>query len=104
MLLNHYLLAPDTGAARRLRRLLCADTARTGVVVGTWGELLVHACADYLVPMAETQWDAELAAALHALPHAGDHDIGGDVGVVGPPGGRAKPEVPVEAFRLGFSG
>ncbi len=70
MLLNHYLLVPDTGAARRLRRLLCADTARTGVVVGTWGELLVHACADYLVPMAETEWDAELAAALHAFPHA----------------------------------
>lgn len=66
----HYLLVPDTGAARRLRRLLCADTARTGIVVGTWNELLAHACADYLVPMAETDWDAALTAALHTLPDA----------------------------------
>ena len=66
----NYLLVPDAGAARRLRRLLCADGARAGIVVGTWGELLTHACADYLVPVAANDWDADLIAALRALPGA----------------------------------
>lgn len=66
----HYLLVPDAGAARRLRRLLCVDGARAGIIVGTWGELLTHACADYLVPAAANDWDTDLLAALRTMPDA----------------------------------
>jgi len=65
-----YLLVPDAGAARRLRRLLCQGGARTGVIVGTWIELLEHACANYLVPPADNDWETDLATALRALPGA----------------------------------
>lgn len=42
-----FLLVPDAAAARRLRRQLAEASARSGVLVGTWGELLdlaVQAC------------------------------------------------------------
>ena len=62
----HFLLVPDAGAARRLRRLLCSDQARVGVLVGTWGELLEQARAAYLLPVPDEQWGARFSEALAA--------------------------------------
>ena len=45
-----FLLVPDSGAARRLRRTLASTSARFGVVVGTWPELLRRAQRSYFIP------------------------------------------------------
>ena len=44
-----FLLAPDSSAARRLRRTL-AVTSRSGVVAGTWPELLARSHQAYFIP------------------------------------------------------
>jgi len=66
---HHFLLVPDSGAARRLRRALASEGARVGVVVGTWLELLEQARAAYLLP-APADWDDALRAALAAVEDA----------------------------------
>ncbi len=50
-----YILVPDANAARRLRRILVERSACSGIVVGTWPELMDRACRAYLV--AETTDD-----------------------------------------------
>ena len=45
-----FLLVPDGGAARRVRRALTTGGARSGVMVGTWSELLNRARENYCVP------------------------------------------------------
>lgn len=45
-----YLLVPDAGLARRLRRALVEEKARIGVLVGTFGELVEYARDSYLLP------------------------------------------------------
>ena len=44
-----FLLVPDASAARRVRRLMAEQGARSGVVVGTWPELVEWARRSYLV-------------------------------------------------------
>ncbi len=44
-----FLLVPDASAARRVRRLLASDRARTGIVVGPWYDLLNRALRAYLI-------------------------------------------------------
>ncbi|MGE0487251.1 MAG: PD-(D/E)XK nuclease family protein [Gammaproteobacteria bacterium] len=61
-----FLLVPDAGAARRLRRTLAETGARGGVIVGTWGELLefaVQSCPPY---RAATDWSGRFERALAA--------------------------------------
>ena len=65
-----FLLVPDAGAARRVRRLVAEQGACTGVVVGTWGELVEQARRSYLLPAAADDWDAVFAAALKELKDA----------------------------------
>ena len=64
----HYLLVPDSGAARRLRRLLAEDSARIGVVVGVWPELVALARDNRVVTASESSWQEQLHAALVDLP------------------------------------
>ena len=59
-----FLLVPDAGAARRVRRLIAQQGACTGVVVGTWSELIEWARRAYLLPVPADDWDAVFAAAL----------------------------------------
>lgn len=59
-----FVLAPDAGAARRIRRLIAEDQARAGVVVGTWRELLDWAKRVYLVPNCSDDWSVAFKAAL----------------------------------------
>ena len=59
-----FLLVPDSGAARRVRRELANTSARSGVVVGTWPELLRRARQSYIIPESpETPGEFERAMA-----------------------------------------
>ena len=66
----HFLLVPDAGAARRVRRLVAEQGASSGVLVGTWGELVEQARRSYLLPEAADDWDQVFAAALKELKDA----------------------------------
>ena len=65
-----YLLVPDAGAARRLRRILAERSARCGIVVGTWSELMEWACRAYLVPETTDDNDSGFRKALEELEDA----------------------------------
>ena len=65
-----YLLIPDAGAARRLRRILAEQSARSGMVVGTWSELMEWACRAYLVPETTDDNDSGFRNALEELEDA----------------------------------
>ncbi len=65
-----YLLVPDASAARRLRRILAERSARSGVVVGTWSELMEWACRAYLAPDAADENDSGVNKALEELKDA----------------------------------
>ena len=66
----HFLLVPDSGAARRMRRELAALSARSGVIVGVWQELLQLAGEVYLCPPLEETWESTLHSALGGIPDA----------------------------------
>ncbi|MCB1947369.1 hypothetical protein, partial [Nitrosomonas sp.] len=61
------LLVPDSGAARRLRRILAERSTRSGMVVGTWSELMEWACRAYLVPETTDNNDSGFRNALEEL-------------------------------------
>lgn len=65
-----FLLVPDAGAARRLRRRVAEGGARSGVLVGTWDALVDTAQRVCLAPKPDDGWDAVFAQALAALPDA----------------------------------
>ena len=65
-----FLLVPDAGAARRVRRLIAERGACTGVVVGTWSELIEWARRTYLVPAPAEDWEPFFTAALTRLKDA----------------------------------
>ena len=65
-----YLLVPDAGVARRLRRILAQRSARSGIVVGTWSELMEWACRAYLVPETTDDNDSGFRKALEELEDA----------------------------------
>ena len=54
----HFLLVPDGSAARRLRRTLAEASARSGVVVGTWPELLALAQKEYFISFPRGRHEA----------------------------------------------
>ena len=59
-----FLLVPDAGAARRVRRLIAERGACTGVVVGTWPELVEWARRTYLLPAPADDWEPVFARRL----------------------------------------
>lgn len=65
-----FLLVPDPGAARRVRRLVAEDRARSGVVVGTWAELLEWVRRAYLLAESVDDWDTVFGDALGSLEDA----------------------------------
>jgi PD-(D/E)XK nuclease superfamily len=67
---THFLLVPDSGAARRLRRALATEGAKTGVVVGVWSELVTMAFDSHMLSLPESDWIGALHAALQAVPNA----------------------------------
>jgi len=66
--IQQFLLVPDKASGRKVRRALASDRARGGVVVGTFGELVDHACKAYLLKPVKTDWDARLGEAANKLP------------------------------------
>lgn len=66
----HFLLVPDAGAARRLRRELASGGARTGVLVGVWPELVKLALDNAMLSLPAGDWDAACHRALAAHPNA----------------------------------
>ncbi len=66
----HFLLVPDSGTARRLRRELASAAARTGVVVGVWSELVALALDNHVVSPPECNWNEVLHSTLQTMPKA----------------------------------
>jgi ATP-dependent helicase/nuclease subunit B len=60
----HFLLVPDRGAARRLRRRLAENGLTVGIKVGTTIELLERVRQIYLAPNQEYDWNHEFSTAL----------------------------------------
>lgn len=66
-----FLLVPDASAARRVRRRVAEGRGRTGLVVGSWPELIDWARRAYLVPAPVTEtFGARLGTALGSLTDA----------------------------------
>jgi len=65
-----FLLVPDTGAARRVRRLVAEEGACLGVVVGSWPELIEWARHAYLLAVPSSNFEAQLDTALAGLGDA----------------------------------
>lgn len=66
-----FLLVPDGSAARRVRRLLAKRGSCSGVLVGSWPELIDWARRAYLVPQPDTAtFGARLGTALGSLTDA----------------------------------
>lgn len=63
----HFILVPDKSAARRLRRMAATASARVGVQVGTWPELVSLAQKSYLLPSSPDEWRSRLDSALESL-------------------------------------
>lgn len=68
--LINFILVPDSSAARRLRRILAAQTPCQGVLIGTWPELVEQAKSAYLVATQENGWRQAFHNALESLPDA----------------------------------
>ena len=62
--LTHFLLVPDSSAARRLRRLVAVKTPRMGIQIGTWPELIEQARSAYLISPPQNDWKARFHNAL----------------------------------------
>ena len=60
----HFLLVPDESAARRVRRALARNGGRSGVIVGTWQELICRAREAYFRPPVADWDDSDFEAAL----------------------------------------
>ena len=60
----HFLLVPDRGAARRIRRELAENGHTVGIKVGTTIELLEKARQAYLVPVQGYDWNKVFSTAL----------------------------------------
>lgn len=65
-----YLLVPDGSAARRVRRALVLDGACTGLVVGTWPELVEYARNAYLLPVQNGNWNEQFHVVLGQMADA----------------------------------
>lgn len=66
----HFILVPDNGAARRLRRLLATQSPCQGILVGTWPELVDQAKNAYLISSQSSDWNKHFHSALENTPDA----------------------------------
>ena len=64
-----FVLVPDAGAGRRLRRMLATAGARSGIAIGTWRDLLERAREAYFIP-APADHEAGFAQALASVKKA----------------------------------
>ena len=64
---TRFLLVPDSGAARRLRRELVTNGACLGHVVGVWSELIEYAKNAYLVAAQGDDWNGVFHACLEEM-------------------------------------
>ena len=64
------ILTPNKSAARRVRRLVAEYGAATGIVVGTWPELLSHARRYYVLPPEDCAWSTRLGESIAEIPDA----------------------------------
>ena len=65
-----FLLVPDAGAARRVRRRVAERGACGGVVVGTWPELVEWSRGAYLLPEPAGDWERVFRGELADLNDA----------------------------------
>ena len=65
--LIHFLLVPDSSAARRLRRLVATESPCIGIQIGTWPELIEQARSTYLIPPPQSDWKTRFFNALGNL-------------------------------------
>ncbi len=65
----HFLLLPDSSAARYLKRKLASSGGCRGVIVGTWPELLSQVASAYLLPAVD-DGDQQLRQVLPSLTEA----------------------------------
>ncbi|MCU7910164.1 MAG: PD-(D/E)XK nuclease family protein [Candidatus Thiodiazotropha sp. (ex Lucinoma aequizonata)] len=65
-----FLLVPDSSVARRARRALVANGACSGIVVGTWPELVEYARNAYVIPTRNGNWDEIFNSALGDMSDA----------------------------------
>ena len=65
-----FLLVPDGSAARHVRRLIAERGACSGIVVGTWLELMEWASRAYLVPRPLDDWETTFRTTLDELKDA----------------------------------
>ena len=66
----HFLLTPDKSASRRLRRIVAENSAKIGVKVGTWPELVTFLLQYYQLPEPVNTWEATLQAAAQGIKDA----------------------------------
>ena len=66
----HFLLTPDKLASRRVRRRVAEAGAVTGVIVGTWTELVAKARAVFLLGEPAGDWNHGLAEAAKEMTGA----------------------------------
>lgn len=62
----HFLLAPDSSSALRLRRLAASEKAWQDVLVGTWPDLLRIASASCIHQPVDDEWQAVLEDCIHS--------------------------------------
>ncbi len=72
--MNHFLLVPDRGAARRLRRIIVDAGGAFGISVGTWPELIERLRVTRLLPPPSIEWDGAFRNALTAMTAAPWHE------------------------------
>jgi len=65
-----YFLVPDSSAARRVKRVLVESSACSGIVVGTWLELVEYARNAYLLPVQPENWDEVFNITLSQMADA----------------------------------
>ena len=63
----HFLLVPDSSAARRIRRAVVETGSRRGVVIGTLNELVEYARRAYLIPEPSDDWEEKFDSALSRI-------------------------------------
>ena len=68
--LIHFILVPDSSAARRLRRILATQSPCQGILIGTWPELIEQAKSTYLIALHASDWKRRFHAALEKMPDA----------------------------------
>ena len=68
--LLHFLLVPDSSAARRLRRIVATQSPCQGLVIGTWPELIEQAKSAYFIPPQASDWNSRFHNALETIPKA----------------------------------